>query len=71
VSPKWRSAIARVRSEGTTSGTRALLIGGVGLIFWLVVFGVVYRVLRYFRGVEEIGFLLASKLLGLVLLAFL
>lgn len=71
VSPKWRSAIARVRSEGTTSGTRALLIGGVGLIFWLAVFGVVYRVLRYFRGVEEIGFLLASKLLGLVLLAFL
>jgi ABC-2 type transport system permease protein len=71
VSPKWRSAIARVRSEGTTSGTRTLLVGGVGLIFWLVVFGVMYRVLRYFRGVEEIGFLLASKLLGLVLLAFL
>jgi ABC-2 type transport system permease protein len=71
VSPKWRSAIARVHSEGSTSGTRALLVGGVGLIFWLAVFGVVYRVLRYFRGVEEIGFLLASKLLGLVLLAFL
>ncbi len=71
VSPKWRSAIARVRSEGSTSGARALIVGGVGLIFWLGVFGVVYRVLRYFRGVEEIGFLLASKLLGLVLLAFL
>jgi len=71
VSPKWRSAIARVRGDGSTSGTRALLVGGVGLIFWLAVFGVVYRVLRYFRGVEEIGFLLASKLLGLVLLAFL
>ena len=71
VSPKWRSAIARVRSDGSTGGTRALLVGAVGLIFWLAVFGVVYRVLRYFRGVEEIGFLLASKLLGLVLLAFL
>jgi ABC-2 type transport system permease protein len=31
----------------------------------------VFRVLRYFRGVEEIGPLLASKLLGLILLAFL
>jgi ABC-2 type transport system permease protein len=71
VSPKWRSAIARVRQERSTSGGRALLIGGVGLIFWLGVFGVVFRVLRYFRGVEEIGPLLASKLLGLILLAFL
>ncbi len=45
--------------------------GGTGLIFWLAVFGVMYRVLRYFRGVEEIGPLLAGKLLGLALLAFL
>jgi ABC-2 type transport system permease protein len=71
VSPKWRSAIARLRQERNSSGGRAFLIGGVGLIFWLGVFGVVYRVLRYFRGVEEIGPLLASKLLGLVLLTFL
>ena len=47
------------------------MIGGVGLIFWLGVFGVVYRILRYFRGVEEIGPLLAGKLLGLALLSFL
>jgi len=40
-------------------------------MFWLGVFGVVYRILRYFRGVEEIGPLLAGKLLGIVLLAFL
>lgn len=48
-----------------------MLLGGTGLIFWLAVFGVMYRVLRYFRGVEEIGPLLAGKLLGLALLAFL
>src|SRR5207245_1865760 len=29
-----------------------------------------YRVLKYFRGVEELGPLLAGKLLGLVLLSF-
>jgi ABC-2 type transport system permease protein len=46
-------------------------MASVGLIFWLGVFGVVYRILRYFRGVEEIGPLLAGKLLGLVLLSFL
>jgi ABC-2 type transport system permease protein len=71
VFPKWRSALARLRQERNASGGRALLIGGVGLLFWLAVFGVVYRVLRYFRGVEEIGPLLSGKLLGLVLLAFL
>lgn len=70
ISPKWRSALARLRQERSTSGSRAFLIAGVGLLFWLGVFGVVYRVLRYFRGVEEIGPLLAGKLLSLVLLAF-
>ena len=36
-----------------------------------MIFGGLYRVLRYFHGVAEIGLLLAGKLLGLVLLSFL
>ena len=48
-----------------------LLLGFAGLLFWIAIFGVLFRVLRYFRGVEEIGPLLAGKLLGLVLLSFL
>jgi len=71
LTPKWRSALTRIRQEQSTSGTRALIIAGVGLVFWLGIFGVVYRLLRYFRGVEEIGPLLAGKLLGIVLLSFL
>jgi len=71
LTPKWRSALTRVRQERSASGSRALVMGTVGLVFWLGVFGVVYRILRYFRGVEEIGPLLAGKLLGIVLLAFL
>ena len=47
-----------------------MLLGTVGVVFWLLVFGVLFRVLRYFRGVAEIGPLLASKLLSLVLLSF-
>jgi len=69
VSPKWRTARARVREKRSIAKT--LLLGGTGLIFWLAVFGVMYRVLRYFRGVEEIGPLLAGKLLAMALLAFL
>ena len=68
--PKWRTLLARVR-QGERGAGKIMIIGIVGLFFWLAVFGVLYRMLSYFRGVEEIGPLLASKLLGLALLFFL
>lgn len=67
--PKWQTALARGRQAEVGRG-KIVVIGTVGFIFWIAVFGVLYRVLRYFRGVEEIGPLLAGKLLSLVLLAF-
>ena len=69
LSPKWRTARARAREKRSIA--KVALLGSIGLLFWLGVFGVMYRVLRYFRGVEEIGPLLAGKLLGVALLAFL
>ena len=71
VAPKWRTALARTRAAQQDRGGRAVLLGTVGVLFWLMIFGVLYRVLRYFRGVAEIGPLLSSKLLGLVLWSFL
>ncbi len=71
VAPKWRTALARIRKQDSGGSTRALLLSLVGLGFWLAVFGVMYRVLRYFQGVEEIGVLVTAKLLGVILLAFL
>ncbi len=69
--PKWRTALTRMRQERDAGGRgKAIVLGTVGLIFWLTVFGVLFRVLRYFRNVEEIGALLAGKLLGIVLLSF-
>ncbi len=47
------------------------MLGLVALVFWVGVFGIAYRVLRYFRGVEDIGNLIAAKVLGIILLAFL
>ncbi len=70
IGPKWRTTIVRGRQSEGSRG-RLALIAGVGLVFWIAVFGVLYRILRYFRGVEEIGPLLAEKLLSLVLLSFL
>ena len=49
LTPKWRSVLARLRQEETGSGARAVLLGLVALIFWAAVFGIAYRVLRYFR----------------------
>ena len=69
--PKWRTALQRVREERDRGGSGKLLILAlVGLAFWTGVYGVLYRILKYFRGVEDLGPLLAGKLLALVLLSF-
>jgi ABC-2 type transport system permease protein len=70
LSPKWQSARARFHQERAGAGPRFVLLVLLALGFWSGVFGMLYRVLRYFRGVAEIGDLLSTKLLGLALLAF-
>lgn len=71
LTPKWRSALVRSREEHTDSRARFLLLGFIALLFWIAVFGIAFRVLRYFRSVEDIGNLMAGKVLGVILLAFL
>jgi ABC-2 type transport system permease protein len=70
LAPKWQSGLARIRRERAAGGPRGLVLLLLGLVFWSAAFGIVYRVLRYFKGVEDIGSLLAAKLLGLAFLAF-
>ncbi|NIR45132.1 MAG: hypothetical protein GWN99_12165 [Gemmatimonadetes bacterium] len=62
-----RRRLGRQSAGGSKLGT----ILGIGALFWLAAYGILYRILRYFQGVEDIGDLLAAKLLGLVLLTFL
>ena len=69
--PKWRTTLQRVREERARGGKGKLgILAVVGFGFWLAVFGVLYKILKYFRGVEELGPLLAGKMLGIVLLSF-
>jgi ABC-2 type transport system permease protein len=69
--PKWRTARRRIREERLRGGSGKLVtLIVIGLLFWVGVYGALYLILRYFRGVEELGPLLAGKLLGLVLLSF-
>ena len=71
LTPKWRSALTRANQDRTDSRIRLLLLAFVGLFFWVAVFGIAFRVLRYLRGVEEIGNLMSGKVLEVILLAFL
>ncbi|MDQ2891049.1 MAG: hypothetical protein M3R65_10945 [Gemmatimonadota bacterium] len=71
LSPKVQS-IRTVALRGTRGRVaRVLLLSIVAALFWLFVFGVTLKLLRYFKGIPEIGELLAGKLLGLVLVSFL
>src|SRR5688572_6408498 len=70
MSPKWLTARARAAQGERGRGARWAVMAVVGLLFWAVAFGLLYRVLRYFAGVEEIGALLAGRLLGVLLLSF-
>jgi len=63
--------LQRIREERSRGGSgKLLLLTIVGLLFWLGVYRLLYKILTYFRGVEDLGPLLAGKLLGVALLSF-
>ncbi|HVX39180.1 MAG TPA: hypothetical protein VHB25_06370 [Gemmatimonadaceae bacterium] len=68
--PKWLTARARAASGERGHGLRMFFLALFGLAFWAFIFAMLFRLLRYFRGVQEIGPLLAGKLLGLILIGF-
>jgi len=68
--PKYLTARARSLTDERGRGARFAILGVFGFLFWAFIFGVLYRLLAYFRGVQEIGQLLAGKLLGLILIGF-
>ncbi|HXI22013.1 MAG TPA: hypothetical protein VNH46_13045, partial [Gemmatimonadales bacterium] len=70
LTPKWRSALNRLRQERSEGNGKILLLALVALGFWAAVFGLFYRVLSYIQSTSEVGGPLAGKLLGIVLLAF-
>jgi len=70
LSPKWQSMRARATKKTEGSTGRTIMLGVLTVVFWAVIFGVIFRLLKYFKGVPEIGPLLAGKLLGLVLVSF-
>ncbi len=68
--PKWRTARARTRSVGERQLARALVVTVLGAGFFWGTFALAERLLRYFKGAEDIGGILAGKVLAMILLAF-
>jgi ABC-2 type transport system permease protein len=69
MTPKVLSARRRGATGGGRLG-RAVLVFGIGAAAWPFIYVTLSRLLRTLRGVEEVGPLLASKLLALGLLVF-
>ncbi len=69
LSPKFISARARPLGKTENKSGRLLAFVLIGAVFWVFVFGMLYRLLKYFRGIPEIGALLAAKLLGLMFIS--
>lgn len=63
--PISRGGILKSRAGG---GYKKLILGLLGLAFWLGVFAISWRVLGYFKGIEEIGDILGFKLLSMLLI---
>ena len=70
LTPKWRTAWQRVREERSGGRGKLIVLLTAGGLFWLAVYGVLHRVLGYFRMDADLGPLLAGKVLGLILLSF-
>ena len=68
--PKWQIARHRARRRERGDLRRMLVVSLLGGLFWLASFGIALKLLRYFKGAEEIGHLLAGKLLAMILLSF-
>ena len=68
--PKWLTARARTKSGERGNRLRLMFLAMFGLGFWTFIFVMLVRLLRFFRDVQEIGPLLAGKLLGLILVGF-
>jgi ABC-2 type transport system permease protein len=70
LSPKWLTLRARVRTAERGRGARTTALAVLGVVFWAAIFALLYRLLVYFKGVPEIGPLLAGKVLGTLLVGF-
>jgi ABC-2 type transport system permease protein len=68
LTPRLRSF--KNKGRGRRHWAKTALFAAAGGLLWVGLFAVSWRVLHYIRGIEDIGDLLAFKLLSMILLTF-
>ncbi len=63
----WPLKNRGISKANGNSPARFFLLGSFGLLFWCGIFAVSWRVLIYFKGIEDIGDILGYKLLSMML----
>jgi ABC-2 type transport system permease protein len=66
----WSHKNGELSRDSESRTVRWILFGVVGLLFWVGIFIVFFRVLTYFQAVDSFGDILAYKLLSMVLITF-
>ncbi|MFH1103302.1 MAG: hypothetical protein V1714_06000 [Pseudomonadota bacterium] len=66
----WSIKNSHLNTRGAKVTLKPLILGVIGALFWGGIFLISIRVLTYFKGIEEIGDLLATKLLSMMLITF-
>jgi ABC-2 type transport system permease protein len=67
----WSFRSARHRKGKKAPPLKLIVLGGIGILFWGGLFTVSFRVLSYFQNIEDLGDILAFKLLSMVFITFL
>ena len=70
ISPKFVGFRNSLKKSRSNIKIKILTLTGTGILFWLVLFFLFYRVLSYFSSQEILGDILARHLLAMVLLIF-
>jgi len=68
--PKFRSILNILKRYDSNRIAKTILLGLLGILFWIGIYIIFYRVLLYFEGIKEIGDILSEKLLSMVFLTF-
>jgi ABC-2 type transport system permease protein len=66
----WSHKNGELSRDSESRIVRWLLFGAAGLLFWIGIFFIFFRVLTYFQSVDGFGDILAHKLLSMVLITF-
>ncbi|MBW8768700.1 MAG: hypothetical protein JF589_02985 [Gemmatimonadetes bacterium] len=68
--PKWLTARARAMQNERGRSARFALLAFIGMLFWVFIYTLLFKLLVYFRSVPDLGPFLAGKLLGMILIGF-